>query len=122
MGAKNQVIKVQTFGFKYGIPRVNYYADVTFLKNPAREETSSLDAEFDESILNFIQMQPGVDLFIQNLANLIEQLDSFKFDVVYGIGCNSGKHRSRAVAKLLGDELNIRDVKFDIKHSDLEFG
>ena len=116
------MIKIKTFGFKYGVPRVNYYVDVTFLKNPAREETSSLDAEFDESIVDFIKMQPGVELFIRNLANLIQQLDSFRFDVAYGIGCNSGKHRSRAIAKLLGDELNIRNVKFDIEHSDLEFG
>jgi UPF0042 nucleotide-binding protein len=116
------LIKLKTFGFKYGIPRVNYYIDVTFIKNPAREANSHLDAIYNEDILRFVESQPDVPEYVQCIANLIEVVSGLDFEVVFGIGCNSGKHRSRAVAELIGNEIFSRGIEFEIEHTDIQFG
>ena len=47
-------ITLVTFGFKYGPPHTNHYFDVSFVKNPARDERWSLFSEPDVAMRAFV--------------------------------------------------------------------
>jgi UPF0042 nucleotide-binding protein len=93
-----------TFGFKYGTPSANYVFDVSFLRNPAREESWSLFDAPDAGMREFVLEQESCALFLERLVPLLEALLSFDDDLRVGIGCSSGRHRSRIIA----DELRAR--------------
>jgi len=87
-----------TFGFKYGAPNANYTFDVSFLRNPAREQAWSLFAAADEGMARFVLEQPECEAFLERLLPLVRVLLGFDDDLRIGIGCSSGRHRSRIVA------------------------
>jgi RNase adaptor protein for sRNA GlmZ degradation len=90
-----------TFGFKYGPPGTNYYFDVSFLRNPAREQQWSLFDEPSPAMRSFVLDQPQCREFLANVTPLIRTLVECDEDVRIGIGCSAGRHRSR----ILADEL-----------------
>lgn len=95
------MVSIQTFGFKYGHPQCNYWFDVSFIPNPARREGRSLKDKYDAEMLNFVRNQQGVDEIVSAIVIVIETVSQLDDDVRIGIGCNSGRHRSRAVADLV---------------------
>ena len=102
-----------TFGFKYGPPNTNYYFDVSFLRNPAREEGWSLFSAPDARMRQFVLSQPLCRQFLESTVPLVRLLLECDDDVRIGLGCSSGRHRSVIVAqelarRLESDELSIR--------------
>jgi RNase adaptor protein for sRNA GlmZ degradation len=87
-----------TFGFKYGTPNTNYTFDVSFLKNPAREEPWSLFDAPDAAMQRFVLDQPACRTLLDKLVPLVRVLLGFDDDLRIGIGCSAGRHRSRIVA------------------------
>lgn len=116
---QNNKIFIQTFGFKYGHPRANYYFDVSFLKNPVRQSGAKLSDPYNDSMLNFVLQQPAATQIVNLIVNLILILQNENADTIIGIGCNSGRHRSRAIAELVSKELSIRNIPITILHRDL---
>lgn len=111
-------IKILTFGFKFGHPNANYYFDVSFLKNPVRESGAKLSDKFNESMLEFVKNQPSANLVVGVILDLLKILRNEHADAIIGIGCNSGKHRSRAVAKMLKEGLDQLHIDCEIEHRD----
>ncbi len=112
-------VKLITFGFKYGHPICNYWFDVSFLINPVRQPGRSLKDKFDDSMIKFIEEQPETNqilTIIENLALFASKIDD---DVRIGIGCNSGRHRSRAIAQLLSIKLHNKIAVEIIHREDL---
>lgn len=99
-----------TFGFKYGTPNTNYYFDVSFVKNPAREDQWGLFASPDEAMREFVLSQPKCRDFVDRLVPLIRHLLDCDNDVRIGLGCSSGRHRSVIIAKEIERRLVAEDV------------
>lgn len=119
------VINVQSFGFKYGIVLDgDLVFDVRFLPNPyykeALREHTGLDQDVQEYVLKFPQTQE----FIKRLCDMIQYLIPYyieegKSQLVIGIGCTGGKHRSVTIAIQLFDYLKSNGFNAVISHRDI---
>lgn len=109
-------LTLMTFGFKYGTPNTNYYFDVSFLRNPAREARWGLFATPDEQMREFVLSQPLCQSFLETTVPLIRLLLEADDDVRIGLGCNSGRHRSVILAEELARRLESEDVSVRVVH------
>ncbi|MCC7013802.1 MAG: hypothetical protein IT454_14695 [Planctomycetes bacterium] len=105
-----------TFGFKYGTPNTNYYFDVSFLRNPAREPQWDLFASPDERMRTFVLGQPLCQSFLDSVVPVIRLLMECDDDVRVGIGCSSGRHRSVIVAEEIKRRLECKDITVRLIH------
>ena len=123
---KNLVITVLSFGFKYGIPAdCDLVFDVRFLPNPfyvegLRSKTGN-DAEVQEYVMGFELAHQFLDKLIDMVKFLIPNyVIEGKKQLVIGIGCTGGKHRSVTLANRLYEELEQqREYGTKIEHRDL---
>src|SRR5690606_19717192 len=93
-----------SFGFKYGVPiDVDLVFDVRFLPNPhyvksLRPHTGK-DADVYEYVMKWEETRKFVDKLKDLLAFLLPHYHrEGKTQLVVGIGCTGGKHRSVAIA------------------------
>jgi len=114
---QNKVI-LKTFGFKYGIPRANYYFDVSFLKNPARKDEFSFFSKVNDDMRSFIYQQEDALSFVDNVVPLILFLSKIDQSQIFAIGCNAGQHRSRIISELISEKLIEFGVDVKIIHED----
>lgn len=120
------VVNVQSFGFKYGIVLDgDLVFDVRFLPNPFYKESlkhhTGLDSDVQEYVLGFEQTEE----FIKRLNNMIDYLIPYyieegKSQLVIGIGCTGGKHRSVTIAIQLYNFLKERGYNAVISHRDIQ--
>lgn len=108
-----------SFGFKYRRPPANNYIDVSFIRNPAREDGWSLFAKIDKDMTSFIEEQAYVPDLINNLAKLIHILSKCDDDVRLALGCSSGRHRSPIMVNILAKRLKVDGFKVITKHMEL---
>ena len=113
---KRQSLTLVTFGFKYGVPNTNYYFDVSFLRNPAREERWNLFSQSDPEMTEFVLEQPACQAFLESMLPLIHTLLECDDDVRIGLGCSSGRHRSYIVAEELKRRIESEDVSVRLIH------
>ena len=111
-------VTLLTFGFKYGQPNTNYTVDVSFLRNPAREERWTLFSEVNDDMREFVLAQPAAEEFIERLASLLQLVAQCDDDVRVGVGCSAGRHRSRVVAEELRRRLDAAGVDVRLVHRD----
>lgn len=112
-------ITIKTFGFKYGIPRANYYFDVSFLKNPARQKEWGFFSEVDENMIRFVENQSEAKDFVNFIVPLIIFLSKVDQNQIFAIGCNAGRHRSRIISKMIKKQLEKHGVEVYVKHEDM---
>lgn len=118
-------VQVQSFGFKYGIPMdADLVFDVRFLPNPyyipELKHHNGTESCVSDFVLSFEQTTDFIKKLEDMLLMLIPNyIDEGKNELVIGIGCTGGKHRSVTIAvqvqKLLLDN-NIRTI---IRHRDM---
>ena len=108
---KNLYITVLSFGFKYGIPSdADLVFDVRFLPNPySVEELRSKTGE-EGAVQDYVKRGGYADVFLDKLYDMLEFLIpnyilEGKNQLVIGIGCTGGKHRSVTVALALHERL-----------------
>lgn len=106
-------ITLVTFGFKYGLPNTNYYFDVSFVKNPARDSRWSLFSEPNDEMRRFVLEQPSAQAFLERVVPLLKTLVACDDDVRVGFGCNSGRHRSIILASEV--ERRLAEEGFDVR-------
>ena len=121
---KSMVIKIESFGFKHGIPYdADLVFDVRFLPNPfyipELKAKTGLNHEVSSYVFSF--KQTGV--FVKQLEEMISFLiphymEEGKTELVIGIGCTGGKHRSVAIAEELYKYISKTDYRTVIKHRD----
>lgn len=118
-------IQVQSFGFKYGIPRdADLIFDVRFIPNPyyipELKTHNGTEKEVSDFVLKFEQTKEFLakleDMLIMLIPHYIEE---GKTELVIGIGCTGGKHRSVTVAQEIFSLLRSRDFKTIIRHRDI---
>src|SRR5689334_10605630 len=105
-GHKKNIVKLMSFGFKYGIPNANYYFDVGFIKNPAREPKWSFFSVPDDEMRAYVLNQPPVAEFLKYVVPLIKMLAPLDQSQVFAFGCNAGRHRSYILVEEIARQLS----------------
>lgn len=119
-------ITVLSFGFKHGVPKdADLVFDVRFIPNPyyipeLREKTGN-----DIEVTNYLKGFPECVEFIEKLTDMTKFLipnyiKEGKTQLVIGIGCTGGKHRSVAIAEALYQTIVGNDYNVRIEHRDIE--
>lgn len=121
---KSMVIKVESFGFKHGIPYdADLVFDVRFLPNPfyipELKTKTGLNSEVRDYVFSFRQTGVFIKQIEEMLSFLIPHyLEEGKTELVIGIGCTGGKHRSVAIAEELYNYISKLDYRTVIRHRD----
>ncbi|MDE6830909.1 MAG: RNase adapter RapZ, partial [Lachnospiraceae bacterium] len=108
---KNLYISVLSFGFKYGLPTdADLVFDVRFLPNPYYIDELRPQSGNDREVRDYVMSNPKSGEFLKKLTDLVEFLipnyvQEGKTQLVIGIGCTGGKHRSVTLANELFEEL-----------------
>ncbi|MDE6743916.1 MAG: RNase adapter RapZ [Lachnospiraceae bacterium] len=103
----NLMIRIISFGFKYGIPAdADMVFDVRFLPNPFYiDELKHLTGN-DKAVQDYVMNYPEAGEFLDKLCDMFSFLlpnyvKEGKHQLVIGIGCTGGKHRSVTLANEL---------------------
>lgn len=125
---KNLYVTVLSFGFKYGIPSdADLVFDVRFLPNPYYiEELRPLSGN-DKPVQDYVMDNDKAGKFLKMLTDMVRFLipnyiTEGKTQLVIGIGCTGGKHRSVTLANALYGALSEAESDYGIKieHRDIE--
>jgi len=90
----------ESFGYKYGLPKdADLLLDVRFLPNPFYIESLRHKSGNDEEVYNYVMEQPETRAFLDKAFKFYDYLlDQYekegKNQVIFGIGCTGGQHRS----------------------------
>ena len=115
-----------SFGFKYGIPSdADLVFDVRFLPNPYYLEDLRPLSGNDKAVRDYVMNNDKAKEFLEKLVDMIEFLIpnyilEGKTQLVIGIGCTGGKHRSVTLANELYEVLERSDnYGVRIEHRDI---
>ena len=124
---KNLFITILSFGFKYGIPAdSDLVFDVRFLPNPFYVEGLRAKSGNDKEIQDYVLQFKEAHIFLEKLTDMVNFLIpnyiiEGKNQLVIGIGCTGGKHRSVTLANELYKQLSAsREYGLKIEHRDIE--
>lgn len=121
----NLMIRIISFGFKYGIPAdADMVFDVRFLPNPFYiDELKHLTGN-DKPVRDYVMAYREAGEFLDRLCDMLSFLipnyvKEGKHELVIGIGCTGGKHRSVTLAnELFGRMKDKRKYGLTIAHRD----
>lgn len=123
---KNLYISVLSFGFKYGIPPdADLVFDVRFLPNPYYIEELRPHSGNDRQVRDYVMDNKKAEIFLEKMTDLVEFLipnyvQEGKTQLVVGIGCTGGKHRSVTLANELFEVLSKNEnYGIRIEHRDI---
>ena len=123
---KNLYISVLSFGFKYGIPAdADLVFDVRFLPNPYYIDELRPMSGNDEPVRRYVMDNEKAVCFLEKLVDMVEFLipnyvQEGKTQLVIGIGCTGGKHRSVTLANELYDAIKgNEDYGIRVEHRDI---
>jgi len=97
-----------SFGFKYGVPiDADLIFDVRFLPNPHYVDHLRPNTGREQEVYDYVMKWNETQTFLAKLHDMLAFLipqyrKEGKSQVVVGIGCTGGKHRSVAIAEYLG--------------------
>jgi len=101
-------INFVSFGFKYGVPiDADLIFDVRFLPNPHYVDHLRPNTGREQEVYDYVMKWSDTQTFLAKLHDMLNFLipqyrKEGKGQVVVGIGCTGGKHRSVAIAEYLG--------------------
>jgi UPF0042 nucleotide-binding protein len=120
-------INVISFGFKYGIPiDADLIFDVRFLPNPHYVEELRPSTGQSPEVYDYVMKWSETQEFLVKLLDMLHFLvpqykKEGKSQVVLGIGCTGGKHRSVAIAEYLGKVMGNSETEVvRVSHRDSE--
>ncbi len=118
-------INILSFGFKYGIPiDADLVFDVRFLPNPHYVDNLRPKTGCDPDVSEYVLKWSETKEFLAKLLDLLRfTLPHYqregKSQLVIGIGCTGGKHRSVAIAEHIGGVFNA-EFTVRVTHRDME--
>ncbi|QAY68518.1 RNase adapter RapZ [Paenibacillus protaetiae] len=120
-------VNVISFGFKYGIPiDADLIYDVRFLPNPHYIDQLRPHTGQNPDVYDYVMKWPETQQFLTKLLDMLQFLIPLyhkegKSQVVIGIGCTGGKHRSVAISEYLGRMLGSSDTeRVRVTHRDAD--
>lgn len=121
------MINIVSFGFKHGIPAdADLVFDVRFLPNPFYMEELKHHTGNDKDVQDFVMSFQESHEFLSKLTDMLEFLipnyiKEGKYQLVIGIGCTGGRHRSVTLANELYTKLKDHgNYGLRISHRDVE--
>ncbi|MCD8025761.1 MAG: RNase adaptor protein RapZ, partial [Clostridiales bacterium] len=123
--SQSLMMTFMSFGFKYGIPlEADLIIDVRCLPNPYYipnlKPLTGLDKEIRDYVLNSEDTQEFVSRVLSMLDFSVPlYLKEGKSELVIGIGCTGGKHRSVTIASLLEDHFVQKGYRCVNQHRDV---
>lgn len=111
---QNLVISIVSFGFKYGIPMdCDLVFDVRFLPNPYYVPALKMQTGNEKEVYDFVMRSQEAGIFLDKLYDMVTFLfpnyvREGKNQLVIGIGCTGGRHRSVTLANALYRKLRDR--------------
>lgn len=127
-GYNSLMITILSFGFKYGIPSdADLVFDVRFLPNPYYIDELKHQTGNDKGVQDYVKSFPACGEFLDKLTDMLKFLipgyvQEGKYQLVVGIGCTGGQHRSVTIANELYTRLKEAGGNYGIKiaHRDVK--
>ena len=122
----NLYITVMSFGFKYGIPlEADLIMDVRCLPNPFYIPELKHLTGLDKDVRDYVLESEETTEFLKRLLSMLDfsvplYLKEGKSELVVGIGCTGGKHRSVTIAMQLNDHFRKKGYRCVIQHRDID--
>ena len=124
---KSLMVNISSFGFKHGILQdADLVFDVRFLPNPYYVEELKHKTGNDKEVQDFLMQFDEAHIFLNKVKDLLDFLipnyiKEGKNQLVIGIGCTGGKHRSVTLANEIYKALNDDDKEYGvtINHRDI---
>ena len=121
------MVNIVSFGFKHGLPAdVDLVFDVRFLPNPYYIEELKHKTGNDKEVRDYVMSSPESRIFMEKLKDMLlflipNYIKEGKNQLVIGIGCTGGHHRSVTLANELYESLK-EDGSFGIhlEHRDIK--
>lgn len=121
-------VTIMSFGFKYGIPvDCDLVFDVRFLPNPYYVPELKKKTGNQKEVQDFVMNSKVTKEFLAKLLEMIHFLipnyiEEGKNQLVIGIGCTGGHHRSVTIANELYNELNSSEATYGLRisHRDID--
>lgn len=124
---ENINITIMSFGFKNGtLLDADLVFDVRFIPNPYYvDELKEKNGE-DQDVREFVFKYDRTKVFLDKVKDLINYLLPFykeegKTNLVIGIGCTGGRHRSVAIADELGRQFEEKGEAVYVSHRDSRY-
>lgn len=124
--SQSLTLTFMSFGFKYGIPlEADLIIDVRCLPNPYYIPELKPLTGLDSKVRDYVLKSEDTQEFIARTLNLLDfsvplYLKEGKSELVVGIGCTGGKHRSVTVALTLEQHFLEKGYRCIIQHRDVE--
>ena len=123
------MVTILSFGFKNGIPAdADLVYDVRFLPNPFYIDELKHKTGNDKEVQGYVMNFPEASVFLDKLTDMLDFLipnyvKEGKHQLVIGIGCTGGKHRSVTLANELYTKMKDRG-SYGVKlyHRDISQG
>ena len=118
-------IVVQSFGFKHGMPMdCDMVFDVRFLPNPFYVPELKPLSGNDQAVVTFIESKDVTKEFLKILETLIvfllpQYVKEGKSQLMIGVGCTGGRHRSVYVANVLRTWIQNEGYVAHVTHRDM---
>ena len=123
------MVTVMSFGFKNGIPAdADLVFDVRFLPNPFYIDELKHKTGNDKEVQDYVMSFPEALVFVDKLTDMLDFLipnyvKEGKHQLVIGIGCTGGKHRSVTLANELYGKMKDRgNYGVKLYHRDIKQG
>ena len=120
------MLTFMSFGFKYGIPlESDLIIDVRCLPNPFYIAELKEHTGLEKCIQDYVLDSEETQEFIKRLIDWLDYslplyLKEGKSELVVGIGCTGGKHRSVTIAELLDNYFMEKGYKCIVQHRDVK--
>ena len=120
------LVSVVSFGYKHGIPLdADLVFDVRFLPNPYYNELLKDHSGENLAVRDYVMKWKDTKKFLNMLGEFIEFLipryiQEGKSNLVIGIGCTGGRHRSVIIANELTDLLKQEGHRVIADHRDID--
>lgn len=123
---KGIIVNIISFGFKYGIPlESDLIFDVRFIPNPYYVESMRRLTGKNETVANYVFRFKETDEFLTRLLDMLDFLipnytNEGKSQLVIGIGCTGGRHRSVAISEVLYRRMIDKQYRATVEHRDID--
>lgn len=123
------MVNIVSFGFKNGIlADADLVFDVRFLPNPFYIDELKKKTGNDKEVQDYVMSFEESHIFLDKLVDMVKFLipnyiKEGKYQLVIGVGCTGGKHRSVTLANELYKQLKGKgNYGLKISHRDVEQG
>lgn len=119
------IISVISFGFKRGIPLdADFVFDMRFIPNPFYIKELKHHTGKEKDVSDYVLSFDESKIFLSKIEDLVKYLLPFfmkqdKNQLVIGIGCTGGMHRSVAIAEELFLRLQNAGYNVNLEHRDI---